>query len=120
MRNLFVSAAVGLVSFALGFVIGGIGGETHIQNEEIKKDARIIERAIHGRPEFAGLRTDYDTGGFSFVTGTLQSEAAKEELRRLLVEEAGNDWTKRRLEVAVQPVAAVDPSTRAKAGTGAP
>jgi hypothetical protein len=87
-----------------GYVLGVIQTGTQINHRTYLREAAKIERVMNQFPEFRTLDIAEDSEGYAYLLGELPSEHARNELRRLLIQQGGEEWADRCLSVAVEVV----------------
>jgi hypothetical protein len=83
---------VGLLSLCGSFMLGRELKMRTIKDRHFLVDQRRILRAIEQHPESKSLDVSRDSEGRAIVVGALPSKAAKQALRRLLIQQGGEDW----------------------------
>jgi hypothetical protein len=87
---------------ACGYYLNLIGAFLVTRDEKVLLDKKWIERVMEKHAEFRGLKIREDSAGFVYLKGELPSERSKQELRRLLTEQGGEEWADARLRFAVR------------------
>ena len=103
---------------ACGYVVGRNGSWLLTMDEKVLLDKKRIERVMEKHAQFRGLEVREDSAGFVYLKGELPSERSKQELRRLLTEQGGEEWADARLWMAVRVARGPGPAAMPKAGTG--
>jgi hypothetical protein len=84
-----------------GYYLNLIGAFLVTRDEKVLLDKKWIGRVMEKHAEFRGLEVREDSAGFVYLKGELPSERSKQELRRLLTEQGGEEWADARLRNAV-------------------
>jgi hypothetical protein len=69
--------------------------------EQVELEQKWFWRAIEKHAGARGLRFGEDSGGSAYLLADFSTEASKQELRRLLIEQGGEEWADQSLSLAV-------------------
>jgi hypothetical protein len=98
---------IGCVCCALaGLLLGAVVEDFNLHHHQFLDRERLIKRVLSAHPEFRAVRIDEESSGDAYVAGTVESEAALQELRRLIIAEVACEWTQKYLagvQVATTP-----------------
>ena len=92
--------------------MGGIITNVDMRHQQFLKDEQRIRRVINEHPEFRMLNIYESSIGFGYLGGELPSEGARQELRRMLIRQGGEEWADRCLSIAISVAVPPEKSIR--------
>jgi hypothetical protein len=101
MRCFILCIFTGVCSGFGGCALGSIGTQTQLWHHQYLVGEQCFRRVIKAHPEFRKLDINEHSAGFAVLGGELPSEGARQELRRILIQQAGEEWVDQRLNISV-------------------
>jgi hypothetical protein len=101
-----------------GYYLNLIGAFLVTRDEKVELEKKWIGRVMEKHAEFRGLKIREDSAGWVYLRGELPSEKSKQELRRLLIEQGGEEWADGCLGMAVRVAPGPGTAAMPKPGAG--